>query len=164
VTPPFLQIARGGSPAAPRLLPDVLAPRLGLFGDERPQQRDALIVVFYALLVAVILWYVLEWTPMGRHLRATGSGREAARLTGVRTDKWLFLSFVMSGAIAALAGFMQTSRVGSAPPDIGANFLLPAYAATFLGATTIHAGRFNVRGMVVRVLVLAVGITGLNLP
>jgi branched-subunit amino acid ABC-type transport system permease component len=120
------QLARGGSAAAPRLLPDVLAPRLGLFGDERPQQRDALIVVFYALLVAVILWYVLEWTPMGRHLRATGSGREAARLTGVRTDKWLFLSFVMSGAIAALAGFMQTSRVGSAPPDIGANFLLPA--------------------------------------
>jgi ribose transport system permease protein len=121
------------------------------------------ILVFYALLVAVVLWYVLEWTPMGRYLRATGSGREAARLTGVRTDKWLFLSFVIAGAIAALAGFMQTSRVGSAPPDIGPNFLLPAYAAAFLGATTIHAGRFNVWGTVVGVLVLAVGITGLNL-
>lgn len=121
------------------------------------------IVVFYALLMAIVLWYVLEWTPMGRYLRATGSGREAARLTGVRTDKWLFLSFVIAGAIAALAGFMQTSRVGSAPPDIGPNFLLPAYAAAFLGATTIHAGRFNVWGTVVGVLVLAVGITGLNL-
>lgn len=121
------------------------------------------IVVFYALLLALVLWYVLEWTPMGRYLRATGSGREAARLTGVRTDKWLFLSFVIAGSIAALAGFMQTSRVGSAPPDVGPNFLLPAYAAAFLGATTIHAGRFNVWGTVVGVLVLAVGITGLNL-
>jgi ribose transport system permease protein len=121
------------------------------------------IVVFYAALLALLLWYVLEWTPMGRYLRATGSGREAARLTGVRTDKWLFLSFVIAGAIAALAGFMQTSRVGSAPPDVGPNFLLPAYAAAFLGATTIHAGRFNVWGTVVGVLVLAVGITGLNL-
>lgn len=121
------------------------------------------IVVFYAVLLALLLWYVLEWTPMGRYLRATGTGREAARLTGVRTDKWLFLSFVMAGAIAALAGFMQTSRVGSAPPDIGPNFLLPAYAAAFLGATTIHAGRFNVWGTVIGVLVLAVGITGLNL-
>lgn len=121
------------------------------------------IVVYYAGLVAVGLWYLLEWTPMGRYLRATGSGREAARLTGVRTERWLFLSFVMAGAIAALAGFMQTSRVGSAPPDIGPNFLLPAYAAAFLGATTIHPGRFNVWGTVVGVLVLAVGITGLNL-
>jgi ribose transport system permease protein len=121
------------------------------------------IVVFYALLLAILLWYVLEWTPMGRYLRATGTGREAARLTGVRTDRWLFLSFVIAGAIAALAGFMQTARVGSAPPDVGANFLLPAYAAAFLGATTIHAGRFNIWGTVVGVLVLAVGITGLNL-
>lgn len=121
------------------------------------------IVVYYAALLALVLWYLLEWTPMGRYLRATGSGREAARLTGVRTERWLFLSFVIAGAIAALAGFMQTSRVGSAPPDIGPNFLLPAYAAAFLGATTIHAGRFNVWGTVVGVLVLAVGITGLNL-
>lgn len=121
------------------------------------------VVVYYALLLAILLWYVLEWTPMGRYLRATGTGREAARLTGVRTDRWLFASFVIAGAIAALAGFLQTARVGSAPPDVGPNFLLPAYAAAFLGATTIHAGRFNIWGTVVGVLVLAVGITGLNL-
>lgn len=121
------------------------------------------IVVFYALAVALALWYLLEWTPFGRYLQATGKGREAARLTGVRTDRWLFLSFVLAGVIAALAGFMQTSRIGSAPPDIGPGFLLPAYAAAFLGATTIHPGRFNVWGTIIGVFVLAVGITGLNL-
>lgn len=121
------------------------------------------LVVFYAAFIALAFWYVLEWTPMGRYLRATGSGREAARLTGVNTQKWLFLSFVIAGGTAALAGFLLTAREGSAPPTVGANYLLPAYAAAFLGATTIHVGRFNVWGTVIGVFVLAVGITGLNL-
>jgi ribose transport system permease protein len=121
------------------------------------------IVVFYAVIVAFALYYLLEWTPFGRYMQATGRGREAARLTGVRTSRWLFLSFVMAGLIAGLAGFMQTSRIGSASPTVGPEFLLPAYAAAFLGATTIHPGRFNVWGTVIGVLVLAVGISGLTL-
>lgn len=120
-------------------------------------------VVYYAAIIALLFWYVLEWTPMGRYLRATGAGREAARLTGVQTKQWLFLSFVIAGATAAIAGFLLTSREGSAPPTVGAAYVLPAYAAAFLGATTIHAGRFNVWGTVISVFVLAVGITGLNL-
>lgn len=121
------------------------------------------ILVFYAVVVALLLWYVLECTPFGRYLLATGKGRDAARLTGVRTDRWLFVSFIIAGTLAALAGFMQTARIGSAPPTVGPDFLLPAYAAAFLGATTIHPGRFNVWGTVIGALVLAVGITGLNL-
>jgi ribose transport system permease protein len=121
------------------------------------------IVVFYALAMAIVLWYVLECTPFGRYLLSTGKGRDAARLSGVRTRRWVFLSFVISGMIAAFAGFMETSLIGSAPPTVGPDFLLPAYAAAFLGATTIHPGRFNVWGTVIGALVLAVGIAGLNL-
>ncbi|MDO8211078.1 ABC transporter permease [Conexibacter sp. CPCC 206217] len=121
------------------------------------------IVVFYALAAALVLYYLVEWTPFGRYLQATGKGRDAARLTGVRTERWLFLSFVMAGLIAAFAGYMQTARIGSASPTVGPDFLLPAYAAAFLGATTIHPGRFNVWGTMIGVLVLAVGVTGLNL-
>lgn len=120
-------------------------------------------VTFYAFAVALVLWYLIEQTPFGRYLRATGAGREAARLTGVKTSQTLFLSFVLAGAFAALAGFLQASRAGSAAPDVGPSFLLPAYAAAFLGATTILPGRFNVWGTVVGVAILAVGITGLNL-
>jgi Ribose/xylose/arabinose/galactoside ABC-type transport systems, permease components len=129
----------------------------------RTQVLGLPIVVFYALAVALVLWYFLEWTPFGRYLLATGKGREAARLTGVRTQHWLFSSFVIAGVIAAIAGYLQTARIGSAPPTVGPDFLLPAYAAAFLGATTIHPGRFNVWGTIIGALVLAVGITGLNL-
>jgi len=121
------------------------------------------ILVFYVIALSLILYYMLEWTPLGRYLQATGKGREAARLTGVQTKKWLFLSFVAAGFIAAIAGYLQTARIGSAVAAVGPEFLLPAYAAAFLGATTIHPGRFNIWGTLVGVLVLAVGITGLNL-
>ncbi|MFE7841710.1 ABC transporter permease [Streptomyces sp. NPDC057474] len=118
--------------------------------------------VYYFLIGALILWYLLEHTPFGRLLRATGMGREAARLTGVRTSGFLASSFVLAGAIAGLCGALQVARVGSATASMGPEFLLPAYAAAFLGSTTIRRGQFNVWGTVVGTFLLAVGITGLT--
>nr|WP_271210096.1 ABC transporter permease [Rhodococcus wratislaviensis]GLK35103.1 sugar ABC transporter permease [Rhodococcus wratislaviensis] len=119
--------------------------------------------VWVALLLAAFVWYLLEYTPLGRYIRATGSGREAARLSGVRTRSTLALAFVMAGTIAGLAGFLQTARVGAANPNTGPEFLLPAYAAAFLGATVIQVGLFNLWGTIIGALVLAVGINGLTL-
>ena len=119
--------------------------------------------VWYFLGAALLLWYLLEHTPFGRLLRATGLGREAARLTGVSTKRFLASSFIIAGAIAGLCGALQTGRIGSATASIGPEFLLPAYAAAFLGSTTIRRGMFNVWGTVIGVLILAVGITGLTL-
>lgn len=120
------------------------------------------LTVFYFLAGAFILWYLLEHTPFGRFLRATGMGREAARLTGVRTAGYLASSFVIAGGIAGLCGALQVARVGSATASMGPEFLLPAYAAAFLGSTTIKRGQFNVWGAVVGTFLLAVGITGLT--
>lgn len=121
------------------------------------------LTVFYFLAIALVVYYAIEWTPIGRYLRATGSGREAARLTGVRTDMWLSLSFVAAGVLCGIAGFLQTATVASAPPTVGPEFVLPAFAAAFLGTTTIRRGFFNVPGTIVGVLLLAVGTTGLAL-
>jgi ribose transport system permease protein len=118
--------------------------------------------VYYYLAGALILWYLLEHTPFGRLLRATGMGREAARLTGVRTSRFLASSFVLAGGIAGLCGALTLARVGSVDPSIGPDYLLPAYAAAFLGSTTIKRGQFNVWGTVVGTFLLAVGITGLT--
>jgi ribose transport system permease protein len=120
-------------------------------------------VVWIAFVLAVLVWYLLEFTPFGRYIRATGSGREAARLSGVRTRFTLVSAFVIAGSIAALAGFLQTARIGAANPNTGPEFLLPAYAAAFLGATVIKVGLFNLWGTIIGALVLAVGINGLTL-
>jgi ribose transport system permease protein len=121
------------------------------------------IVIAYALVLVVAVWYLLERTPFGRYLRATGMGRPAARLSGVRTERYLASSFVLAALLASFAGFLLASRSGSAPPTLGPEFLLPAYAAAFLGAATIRPGFFNVWGTVVGAFLLAVGSNGLTL-
>jgi ribose transport system permease protein len=124
---------------------------------------DLQVVLAYAIILAVALYYVLEKTPFGRYLRATGMGRDAARLSGVRVDRYLAASFIAAGVLAALAGALVASRGGTAAPSLGPEFLLPAYAAAFLGATTIKPGYFNVWGTVIGVVLLAVGSNGLTL-
>jgi ribose transport system permease protein len=121
------------------------------------------LVFYYFVGAAIILWYVIEHTPYGRYLRATGLGRAAARLCGIRTGRYTTSAFLLAGLLAGLCGILQTARYGSASADVGPSFLLPAYAAAFLGATTIRRGRFNVWGTVIGTLLLGVGINGLTL-
>lgn len=117
---------------------------------------------YYALILAAIIWYVLEYTPLGRRLLFCGRGRSVARLSGLRVSRLRWGAMVASGVIAAGAGVIYAGTTGSADPTSGLNFLLPAFSAAFLGATTIQPGRFNPFGTVVAVYFLASGITGLQ--
>jgi ribose transport system permease protein len=118
---------------------------------------------FYALILAAAIWYVLEFTIPGRKLLFVGRGREVSRLNGIDVDRVRAVSFVVSGVIAALAGVMYAGMTGSADPLSGLSLLLPAFAAAFLGATTISPGRFNAFGAVIAVYFLVTGITGLTM-
>jgi ribose transport system permease protein len=117
----------------------------------------------YVTVVAIVLWYLLEQTPFGRRVYATGAARDAARLAGVKTNRIIFLSFLASAVLASLAGVVYGARIGAGPPNVGANYLLPAFAAAFLGSTMIRPGRFNVPGLVVALFIVAIGINGLQL-
>jgi ribose transport system permease protein len=119
--------------------------------------------VFLALGLVIVLWYVLEHTPMGRHLFFTGEGREAARLAGVRVARIRVGGLVCSALGAWLAGVILAGQTDGAVTTFGQPFLLPAFAAAFLGATTIKPGRYNAWGTLFSVLLLAVGTTGLQL-
>jgi ribose transport system permease protein len=119
--------------------------------------------VLFVVLIALVVWYVLERTPIGRRIYATGGNPEAARLAGVRTGAVVIGTLVACGAIAAFAGILVTARLGNADPVIGPGYLLPAFTAAFLGSTQFRGGRFNVLGTVVAVYVLAAGVKGLQL-
>jgi ribose transport system permease protein len=121
------------------------------------------ISALFALLLAAALWYFLEHTPGGRHLFFTGEGREAARLAGVRVNRIRFGALVASAVFAWLAAMILAGQTGAAQATYGQPFLLPAFAAGFLGATTIKTGRYNAWGTVIAVYLLAVGTTGLQL-
>lgn len=118
---------------------------------------------YYALAMCVILWYVLGYTSLGRRLLFVGRGREVARLSGIRVDRVRFGALMCSALIGALAGIVYAGTIGAADPNSGNTFLLPAFAAAFLGATAITPGRFNPMGSLVAVYFLVVGITGLTM-
>jgi ribose transport system permease protein len=119
--------------------------------------------VFYMLAVAVVLWFLLEQTATGRRMYATGFNDRAARLARVRVDRLRFVSLMISATIAGFAGIVLASVIESGSPSAGIPYLLPAFAAAFLGATQLRGGRFNAFGTLIAVLLLGTGTTGLSL-
>jgi ribose transport system permease protein len=118
--------------------------------------------VFYVLAAAVVLYLVLGYSASGRHMVATGGNPAAARLAGIKTGRSIMLAFLIAGVLSALAAVISGSQLGSGQPLLANSYLLPAYAAVFLGATAITPGRFNVWGTVIGVYLLGLGTSGLQ--
>jgi ribose transport system permease protein len=118
---------------------------------------------YYALILCVALWYYLAYTAPGRRLLFVGRGREVARLSGIAVDRVRLGGFLFSGLLGAIAGLLYVGTTGAADPSSGLTFLLPAFAAAFLGATSITPGRFNPWGTMISVYFLVTGITGLSI-
>src|SRR5204862_6940331 len=102
--------------------------------------------VYYALAVAIALWVLLEFTVVGRQMRATGANREAARLSGIHTGRARITAFILAGRLASVGGMLITAQVAAADAASGTSNLLPAYAAAFPGATALRPDVFDVLG------------------
>jgi ribose transport system permease protein len=120
------------------------------------------IAAFYVLGIALILWVVSEYLPVGRYLYAIGANSRAAELNGIRTKRYVIGAFVASGLIGAIAGVLLAAKLRIGQASVGLEFLLPALVGAFLGSTTIKPGRVNVWGTMVGVIILAVGISGIQ--
>lgn len=119
---------------------------------------------FYVMLIlAAVVWYLLERTPLGRRVYAVGGNSEAARLAGINSGVVVIGALTISGVVAGIAGVLLSARLGNADPTIGGAYLLPVFTAAFLGSTQFKGGRFNIWGSVLAVYVLAIGIKGLQL-
>lgn len=117
----------------------------------------------YAVLIATGLWYFLTYTPIGRQLLFVGRGRRIARLSGLPVAKLRFGALMSGSCLASIAGVLYAGTSASADPNSGDSFMLPAFAAAFLGSTSIVPGRFNAWGSFAAVYFLVTGIYGLSL-
>ena len=117
----------------------------------------------YAVAIAAGLWYFLTYTPLGRQLLFVGRGRRIARLSGLAVGRLRFGALVIGSFLAAIAGVLYAGTSASADPNSGDSFMLPAFAAAFLGSTSIVPGRFNAWGSFAAVYFLVTGIYGLSL-
>jgi ribose transport system permease protein len=124
---------------------------------------DLRLPVYICLALAVAISYLLDRTPLGRRIFATGGNIDAARLAGIRVSWVIVGTFVITGVVGAMAGILLAANLGAADPTVGPPYMLPAFSAAFLGSTQFRGGRFNVWGTLVAVVVLATGVKGLQL-
>lgn len=120
------------------------------------------LAIVYGILLALVAEIVLRYLPIGRKTYAVGGNRRAAMLTGIPVNSVVVGAFVFTGLVCAMGGIIIASRLGSAQPELGPQYLLPAFSSAFLGATTIRPGRFNPLGTVVAVYTIAVIVAGLQ--
>jgi ribose transport system permease protein len=116
----------------------------------------------YALVVSLILWVVFEFLPLGRYLYVLGASPRAAELNGISAKRYITFAFIAAGMLASFAGIVLQSQLQVGQSSVGQEYLLPAFTAALLGATSIRPGRVNVWGTVLAVAVLAVTVAGLN--
>ena len=117
---------------------------------------------FYVILLALAMWVILEYTPIGRYIYAIGANPKAAALNGIPVRSFVMGAFISSGTLTALTGVLLASKLRIGQASVGLEYLLPALVGAFLGSTTIKPGRVNVWGTLIGVTILAVGISGIQ--
>ncbi|MDR3123340.1 MAG: ABC transporter permease [Treponema sp.] len=119
--------------------------------------------VIVMALLTVVFAFILAKTKLGRHVYATGSNFEAARLSGVNTKKVLMAAYIFSGLLAAFAGLLMAARIISAQPAAGDGYELDAVASSVIGGASTMGGEGVVAGTFIGAFVIGVLRNGLNL-
>ena len=120
--------------------------------------------LLWAVLVLYILFhYLLGYTVFGRKVLAVGGSMEAARASGIRVERTILLTYIISGTVAGIAGILQTARLGAFYASMGSGMEMNVIAATVIGGTSMTGGRGSIIGTLAGVLLLGVINNALNL-
>jgi putative multiple sugar transport system permease protein len=120
--------------------------------------------ILVVLVVLTVLYaFLTENTTIGRRIYAVGGNEKAAKLSGIRTDRLVFLCFVNMGVLAALAGMVVTARLNSATPKAGTGFELDAIASVFIGGASMAGGSGKILGVVIGALIMGVMNMGMSI-
>jgi fructose transport system permease protein len=117
----------------------------------------------FMILLFALFWYILNRTAFGRHVYAVGDDPDAARLSGIRTDRTLIAVYVIAGLICALAAWALIGRIGSVSPQAGQTANLDSITAVVIGGTSLFGGRGSVIGTLIGALIVGVFRNGLAL-
>ena len=104
-------------------------------------------LVLLLIVTLVIVWYFFAFTVTGRRLLSTGGNLNAARLSGINTDRMIVLANVLSGGFAAITALLWISRMGSAQPATGGNWMIISFAVAVIGGTSLTGGSISAVGL-----------------
>jgi erythritol transport system permease protein len=112
--------------------------------------------IWLLVVLALVAAYVAARTPLGRQIYAVGGNERAAALSGVYVNRIKLIVYVISGALAAIAGLVVSSQLVASHPASGASFELNAIAAAVLGGTSLAGGRGTIGGTIIGAFVIGV--------
>ena len=119
--------------------------------------------VLILIVFAVIAYFILEKTKLGRYIFALGSNENTTRLSGINVEKYRTITYMISGLCCGLAGILLTGRINSANPSVGEGFEMNAIAAAVIGGTSMSGGEGTIYGTIIGALVIQTIQNGLNL-
>ncbi|MFC6356489.1 ABC transporter permease [Luethyella okanaganae] len=125
-----------------------------------PGLPNAVLIMF---VLAIVAYFLLSKTIVGRFTFAIGSNEEATRLSGVNTRRWKIIVYTLSGVFTGIAGVVIAARLDSAQPQLGVGYELQAIAAVIIGGTSLLGGRGSILGTVIGALIMSVLINGLRI-
>lgn len=119
--------------------------------------------VWATLVLALLVYLLLNWTPFGRHLYAVGGNVKAAALSGVRTGRVLFFAYVLSAALTSVAGLLLTARMETGEANIGTSMPLESITACVIAGTSLRGGLGRLEFVLLGALFIGVVQNGMNL-
>lgn len=118
-------------------------------------------IVFIVCLV--VAWYIMRNTPFGRSIYATGSNREAARLSGIDVTRVRSIIFVLTSFSAGLAGIMVSAQLNSGSPNTGANYEMDVISSVIIGGASLSGGAGTIKGTLIGCIFLGIIINAMTL-
>jgi ribose transport system permease protein len=118
--------------------------------------------VLIGVAVLLVCLFIQRYTPFGRFSSAIGAGEEATRASGVNVDRYKIIAFIISGAMAGLAGVMLSGIMSGGSARMADNLLLPTIASVIVGGTAITGGVGSVWRTVIGALIISVVRVGMQ--
>ncbi|MFN3972156.1 MAG: multiple monosaccharide ABC transporter permease [Gemmobacter sp.] len=141
----------------------VVAAALIFIGYKLASFRGLPNVVIILTALTLLYAFFTENMTTGRRIYATGGNEKAAKLSGIKTERLVFLTFCNMGVLAALAGMIVAARLNSSTPKAGAGFELDVIAAVFIGGASMSGGVGRILGAVVGALIMGVMNNGMSI-
>jgi len=121
------------------------------------------LIAWIAIFCFVVFSFIMQRTPFGRHITLIGGNAVAAFRAGIKVDRLMFISFILAGAIAGLAGWLLAIRTSGATANLGTGMLFNAFAAVVIGGVSLKGGIGKLPGVYAGVLLLSSIHTAINL-
>lgn len=129
-------------------------------GELIPHLPNAVLIL---IILSLLAGFMMNKTPIGRYALAIGSNEEATRISGINTQRWKVLAYIIAGTFTGISGILMSSRLSAAQPTLGQGYEMYAIAAAVIGGTSLRGGRASIFGAVIGAVTIQTIFNGLTI-